>query len=91
MITPISFKSSYKVIARGHNVQKQKQFWKFRDFSDSVVRCEDGCQATYAFKPENKYPYFYKGFINLSVPDKLDGMVENYCNYHNIKYKKQPN
>ena len=88
MITPISFESSYKVKTKRHNVQVQKQFWKFRDFADSVVRTEDGCQAAYAFEAEKRYPYFDKGYIELSVPDELDAMVENYCNYHNIKYKK---
>ena len=91
MITPVSFTSNYKVVAKGRNAQRQKQFWKFRNFADVAVKHEDGCQATYVFKTGKKFPYFDKGFIALSVPDRLDDMVENYCKYHNIKYEKSPN
>ncbi len=91
MINPVSFKSSYKVTARGHNVQRQKNFWRFRNLSEVIVNRMDGCQATYAYKAEKKYPHFDMGYIKLSVPDMLDDAVENYCNSHNIKYKKSPN
>ncbi|MBR2068177.1 MAG: hypothetical protein IJ877_00305 [Candidatus Gastranaerophilales bacterium] len=91
MITPVTFTSDYKVKTKGHNVEYQKKFRKFQEFANGVTRHVEGSSTVLSGGLEKKYPYFFKGSIVLSVPEELDEMVENYCNYHKIEYKKSAN
>ncbi len=91
MIEPISFASNYKVKTGRHNFNAQKKFRKFQSFSDGMVYYFPGVKADFNFESEKKYPYYFKGYILLSVPNRLDSVVENFCDKYEIKYEKSDN
>lgn len=91
MINPISFSSNYTVKANVHAKNKQGKFWKFANFASEVVSKDDRCKLILAYEEEEKPPYTSKFFISLSVPDKMDTVVENYFKHNRIYYKKHKN
>ncbi|MBQ8475527.1 hypothetical protein IJ531_00535 [bacterium] len=88
MITPVSFMSSYKVTAKGHDIERQRKFRQFQEFATGVTQHIKEANTTLNGGLEKKYPYFFQGDMTLSVPDSMDEMIENYCDYHKIEFQK---
>ncbi len=88
MIEPVSFTSTFRVNSGRHNFKSQKRFRQFQSFSDSMTRCFPETKSDFNFKSEDKYPYYFKGYILLSVPNDLDDIVEGFCERNEVKYKK---
>ena len=91
MIRPISFSSRYTVKANVHEKNKEGKFWKFANFASGVVSKNDSCKLVVAYEEEKKQPYASKFFISLSVPDKMDYIVEKYFKHNKMFFRKSKN
>jgi len=87
MISPISFKSVYRV-----NNKNKEAYSKFQDYTDSIKFNNDVslCNKNTATERKTILGRFNKKVESiLVVPDNMDYDVETFCFNNGISYKKQ--